>query len=164
MRKTDVRSLCEKAIAAKIPTVAEHESKQILQAYGITVPSGRLATSVDAALEIADDVEERSKGLMFRRDMPRTAGMLFVYDAPQRASFWMKNTLIPLDMLFVDRSGVVTRVHHDAVPGDLTAIDGGQNVFAVLEINAGLARSYGIGEGSQLRHPVFSGGPAIWPC
>ena len=56
MRKTDVRSLCEKAIAAKIPTVAEHESKQILQAYGITVPSGRLATSVDAALEIADDV------------------------------------------------------------------------------------------------------------
>ncbi|MHA6262094.1 DUF192 domain-containing protein [Arenibacterium sp. CAU 1754] len=116
------------------------------------------------SVEIADDVEERSRGLMFRRDMPRNAGMLFVYDAPQRANFWMKNTLIPLDMVFVDRSGVVTRVHHDAVPGDLTTIEGGQNVYAVLEINAGLARSYGIGVGSQLRHPVFSGGPAIWPC
>jgi len=56
MRKTDVRSVCEKAIAAKLPTVAEYESKQILQAYGITVPSGGLAASVDAALEIADDV------------------------------------------------------------------------------------------------------------
>lgn len=116
------------------------------------------------SVEIADDAEERSRGLMFRREMPRNAGMLFVYDAPQRASFWMKNTLIPLDMVFVDRSGVVTRVHHDAVPGDLTSIDGGQNVYAVLEINAGLARRYGIGVGSQLRHPVFSGGPAIWPC
>jgi uncharacterized membrane protein (UPF0127 family) len=90
--------------------------------------------------------------------------MLFVYDAPQQARFWMKNTLIPLDMVFTDRAGSVTHVHHDAIPGDLTGIDGGNGVYAVLEINGGLARTYGIAPGTVLQHPVFSGGPAEWPC
>lgn len=116
------------------------------------------------SVEIADTPEQRSRGLMFRESLPRGAGMLFVYEHPQPASFWMKNTLIPLDMLFVDRSGVVTRVHVGAVPGDLTPIDGGPAVFAVLEINGELARRYGIGPGTELRHPVFAGGPAAWPC
>lgn len=116
------------------------------------------------AIEIADTPQERSQGLMYRDSLPRQAGMLFVYDAPVRASFWMKNTRIPLDMVFADRSGRVVHVHHGAVPGDLTPIEGGDAVFAVLEINAGLARRYGIAEGSHMRHPVFAGGPAVWPC
>ena len=116
------------------------------------------------AVEIADDAEERSRGLMFREKMPRGVGMLFVYEHPQRAAFWMKNTLIPLDMLFADASGTVTRVHHDAIPGDLTSIDGGDGVFAVLEINGGLAKRYGIEPGAVMRHPVFAKGPAAWPC
>jgi len=115
-------------------------------------------------VELADTAEERSQGLMFRETMARRSGMLFVYDQPQRAVFWMKNTLIPLDMIFTDRAGRVTHVHHDAIPGDLTPIDGGQQVYAVLEINAGLARQYGINVGSELRHKIFSDGPAIWPC
>ncbi len=115
-------------------------------------------------VELAQTDETRSRGLMFRESLPRGAGMLFVYDAPQPAAFWMKNTLIPLDMIFTDRAGVVTRVHSNAIPGDLTPIDGGSAVFAVLEINGGLARSYGIAAGSQMRHPVFAGGPAVWPC
>jgi uncharacterized membrane protein (UPF0127 family) len=115
-------------------------------------------------VELADTPEERSRGLMFREKMAASAGMLFVYEKPQRASFWMKNTLIPLDLLFVDRTGLVMRVHPDAVPGDLSAIDGGEDVFAVLEINAGLAKSYGIVAGSQMQHPVFSDATALWPC
>nr|WP_232829384.1 DUF192 domain-containing protein [Tropicimonas sp. IMCC34043] len=115
------------------------------------------------AVEIADDNAERAQGLMFREDMPKSAGMLFVYEAPQHASFWMKNTLIPLDMIFVDARGVVTRVHSGAVPGDLTPIDGGSGVLAVVEINAGLARAMGIGPGTELRHPAF-GDSAAWPC
>ncbi|MBK0329411.1 DUF192 domain-containing protein [Rhodobacteraceae bacterium F11138] len=115
-------------------------------------------------VEVADSPGERSRGLMFRKSLPRGTGMLFVYEQPQRASFWMKNTLIPLDMLFVDRSGTVTRVHHNAVPGDLTAIEGGADVFAVLEINGGLAESYGIIAGSQMRHPAFADGPSAWGC
>jgi uncharacterized membrane protein (UPF0127 family) len=76
----------------------------------------------------------------------------------------MKNTLIALDILFADSGGRVTRVHHMAQPGDLTAIDGGTAVRAVLEIGGGLARRYGIEAGSDLRHPAFADGPAAWPC
>ncbi len=115
-------------------------------------------------VEIADDPEERSRGLMSRESLPCSAGMLFVYERPQPASFWMKNTLIPLDMLFIDQTGVVTHIHSNAIPGDLTSIFGGRNVYAVLEINGGLAERYGMTLGSQLRHSIFSGGPAIWPC
>ncbi|WP_372572912.1 DUF192 domain-containing protein [Ruegeria jejuensis] len=115
-------------------------------------------------VELADTPQERSRGLMFRESLPQRAGMLFVYEQPQRASFWMKNTLIPLDMIFVDSTGTVTHVHHQAIPGDLTAIDGGTGVFSVLEINGGLARKYGIAPGSVLRHEVFADGPAAWSC
>ncbi|GGH17741.1 hypothetical protein SAMN05444007_1177 [Cribrihabitans marinus] len=116
------------------------------------------------SVELADTPQERSRGLMFREDLPKWAGMLFVYERPQPASFWMKNTLIPLDMLFADRTGRVTRVHHRAVPGDLTPIDGGREVFAVLEINGGLAEELGLDPGAVMRHPAFAGGPAAWPC
>ena len=101
---------------------------------------------------------------MFVEQMGRNKGMLFIYPDPIRATFWMKNTLIPLDMIFVDSDGLVTHVHHEAIPGDLTAIDGGENVRAVLEINGGLAERYGIEPGSQMQHPVFSSASPVWPC
>jgi uncharacterized membrane protein (UPF0127 family) len=101
---------------------------------------------------------------MNRPSMPASAGMLFLYDAPQRATFWMKNTLIPLDMIFLDETGTVTRVHANAVPLDETTIDGGPGVVAVLEINGGLAAAIGITEGSQLRHPGLDQAQAAWPC
>jgi len=85
---------------------------------------------------VADDAAERAQGLMFREAMPLSSGMLFVYGRPQRVSFWMRNTLIPLDMIFADARGVVTRVHAEAVPLDETPIDGGEGVQFVLEINA----------------------------
>lgn len=115
-------------------------------------------------VEIADDEAERAQGLMFRKELPRGAGMLFVYEQPQPAAFWMKNTLIPLDIIFLDERGQVTSVHANAVPGDLTPIPGGDQVFAVLEINGGLARRYGISAGTQMRHEIFSGSGAVWPC
>ncbi|SFP09472.1 DUF192 domain-containing protein [Tranquillimonas alkanivorans] len=114
-------------------------------------------------VELADEPQERAQGLMHRDNLPRSAGMLFVYDAPQRARFWMKNTLIPLDMIFVDDTGTVTRVHENAVPHDLTGIDGGEGVLAVLEINGGMAGAMGIVPGTEMRHPAF-GDAAAWPC
>ena len=114
-------------------------------------------------VEVADDGEERARGLMFREEMARSSGMLFIYPAPQRASFWMKNTLIPLDMIFTDEAGRVMRVHSNAIPGDLTPIDGGEGVVAVLEINGGLAARMGIAPGAELRHPAF-GDAAEWTC
>ena len=114
-------------------------------------------------VEVADDVEERSRGLMFRESLPSGAGMLFVYERAQPVSFWMKNTLIPLDMVFLDKTGTVQHVHANAVPGDLTPIFGGDNILAVLEIKGGLAGGIGIAPGSQMQHPAFGDG-AAWPC
>ncbi len=116
------------------------------------------------AVELADSPEERSRGLMFRSEMAPDAGMLFVYESPRRASFWMKNTLIPLDMIFADATGRVTRVHSNAVPGDLTPIDGGTGVVFVLEVNGGLAARLGISAGASLRHPAVPQTTAAWPC
>ena len=116
------------------------------------------------SVEIADTDSTRAQGLMHRTEMGTSEGMLFVYDQPRSLSFWMRNTLIPLDMLFVDPSGVVTRIHHEAVPLDETPIFGGDGLTHVLEINGGLARAMGIAEGAQLRHPSFDQASAAWAC
>jgi len=115
-------------------------------------------------VELADEPKEREIGLMNRESMAASAGMLFVYERPQRVRFWMRNTLIPLDMIFMDRRGVVVKVHHNAVPLDETFIEGGRGIAAVLEINGGMARALGIEAGSQLRHPALDQTVALWPC
>ena len=114
-------------------------------------------------VEIADDGDERAQGLMNREHMDRNAGMLFLYETPQSVSFWMHNTLIPLDMVFIGPDGVVKAVHAEAKPLDETAIPGGDGVLGVLEINGGLAAKLGIKPGTQVRHPGF-GSAAAWPC
>ena len=114
-------------------------------------------------IDLADDAEERARGLMFVEDMPVMDGMLFIYEVPRRATFWMRNTLIPLDMIFAGPDGVVRHVHENAVPLDETTIDGGDGVLAVLEINGGLASRLGIGAGDVLQHPAF-GADAALPC
>ncbi len=115
-------------------------------------------------VEVADDAQEQQKGLMFREKMSASAGMLFVYERPHTARFWMKNTLIPLDMIFLDKTGRVTRIAENAKPLDETPIDGGDNVLMILEINGGMARGLGITVGSELRHPAFDSAIAAWPC
>jgi uncharacterized membrane protein (UPF0127 family) len=115
-------------------------------------------------IEVADDRSERAKGLMHRESMPKSAGMLFVYPRPKRVGFWMKNTLIPLDMIFLDRTGTVQHIHHEAQPGDLRPKFGGDDIQYVLEINGGLAKQMGIVVGSRLRHPSIPEDRAAWPC
>ncbi|MBL4928585.1 DUF192 domain-containing protein [Tabrizicola sp. KVB23] len=115
-------------------------------------------------VEIADRPDLQSKGLMFREKMSLSAGMLFVFPQPKHASFWMRNTLIPLDMIFLDQSGTVTQIHANAVPQDETAIDGGEDVAMVLEINGGLAERMGIAVGSTMRSPFVDQKTALWPC
>ena len=116
------------------------------------------------SVEIADSEAERSQGLMFREHMPASAGMLFVYDQPKHAYFWMKNTLLPLDMVFADASGMVTAVHSNAIPQDETPIDGGADVAFVLEINGGLAARMGIAPGAVLRAAAVDQSRAQWRC
>ena len=115
-------------------------------------------------IEIADDQAERAQGLMNRTELAADSGMLFIFDEPREAAFWMKNTLIPLDIIFADMTGKVTRVHANAIPQDLTPIDGGEGVGFVLEINGGLAEKLGIGPGTEFRHPTIPQDNAAWPC
>lgn len=115
------------------------------------------------AVEVADDPSERAKGLMFREHMDRMEGMLFVYDRPTSPVFWMKNTPLPLDILFFSPEGKLTAVQERAVPFDETGLPGGDNVQYVLEIHGGLAERLGISEGAILRHPAL-GPSAAWPC
>lgn len=117
----------------------------------------------DFAVEVADTSQTRSLGLMYREKMPRFAGMIFVYEAPVHARFWMKNTRLSLDMLFFDSNGVLTVIRERATPESLEVIDGGRDVLLVLEINGGLVRDLGITPGSELRHAAL-GAQAHWPC
>ena len=123
------------------------------------------AVRVSFEVEIADDDEERARGLMFVEELGLLEGMLFVYqDGPRRRSFWMRNTLIPLDMLFVAADGTVRDIHENAVPLDETPIPSAtDDIVAVLEINGGTSAMLGIAPGAVLRHPAF-GAEAAWPC
>ena len=114
------------------------------------------------SVSVADTAEERAQGLMFVEAMPRMTGMLFVYDQPSSVAFWMKNTLIPLDMIFADENGVVQSIHENAIPGDLTAIPGGDEIQYVLELNAGMAKILGLGSGDVMQHPAIE--KAAWAC
>ncbi len=115
-------------------------------------------------VEVADDDAERAEGLMFRESMPKFSGMLFVYDRPQPVAFWMRNTLIPLDMLFFDGSGRLATIKVNAVPHDETPVPGGNDIRYVLEINGGLSEELGIEPGATIRHPALDQATAAWPC
>ncbi|PTX55933.1 hypothetical protein C8N43_0581 [Litoreibacter ponti] len=113
---------------------------------------------------VAETPQDRARGLMHVRSMPARSGMLFVYPRPQRLAFWMRNTLIPLDMIFVGPTGEIAKIHTNAIPLDETPIEGGEGLTHVLEINGGLSARFGIAPGDVLRHPSFDPAVAIWPC
>ncbi|MCP3969023.1 MAG: DUF192 domain-containing protein [Rhodobacteraceae bacterium] len=115
-------------------------------------------------VELADTHDTRSLGLMSRPSLASSAGMLFVYEEPQTVAFWMENTLIALDMIFLSADGVVQKIHENAVPLDRTLIPGGDDILAVLEINGGMSAMLGVTVGSQLRHPRLDQAGAAWPC
>ena len=93
-------------------------------------------------IEVMATDEERALGLMFRRSLPENDGMLFLYDPPQPATMWMKNTLIPLDMVFISADARVHRIEQNAEPFSTTLIPSDGDVVGVLELNAvRLARS-----------------------
>jgi uncharacterized membrane protein (UPF0127 family) len=101
-------------------------------------------------VEIVSTPEARAQGLMYRKALAANAGMLFLYPGEQPVSFWMKNTLIPLDMLFLKADGSIAHIAHDAVPLDETPIDSGAAVKAVLEVKGGTATALGIKEGDRV--------------
>src|SRR5258708_16674766 len=106
-------------------------------------------------IEMADTEPRREHGLMFRKQMGAYECMLFDFFREQQVAFWMKNTLIPLDMVFIAGDGTVKHVHANAVPLSTDPIPSEFPVRAVLEINGGSAKLLGIKPGDKVKHPIF---------
>lgn len=115
----------------------------------ITTPRRALRLRV----EVARTSDQQARGLMFRRSLPANGGMIFPMRPPRVASFWMKNTVIPLDMIFIRADGTIARVAANTVPYTLDPVTSGEPVAAVLEIAAGRAARLGIDERARVALP-----------
>jgi uncharacterized protein len=126
---------------------------QDLQPLEIATKSGVQIFGV----EMAVTPDEQAKGLMFRRELPEKQGMLFDFHREQPTSFWMKNTYVSLDMIFIRADGRILRIAENTVPLSEALVPSGGPVRAVLEVIAGTARKLGIAAGDRVTHPIFSG-------
>jgi uncharacterized membrane protein (UPF0127 family) len=111
-------------------------------------------------IEVATSDLERARGLMFRRSLPENDGMLFVYDPPQPVGMWMKNTFIPLDMVFIAPDRRVLRIEANTEPFSTTVISSEGTVAGVVELNGGEADKINLKPGDQVISPALSGKPS----
>ena len=107
------------------------------------------------AVWIAADDRSREQGLMYIRELPPDRGMLFLFERPQRVAFWMKDTYLSLDLIFIDPAGRVLNVAADAKPLSLTPIQSRGDAIAVLEVIAGTARRIGLEPGDRINLPTL---------
>ncbi len=107
------------------------------------------------SVEITESNEEKAKGLMFRTSLPDDQGMLFFYDTPQDITMWMRNTYIPLDMVFIKADGVIHRIEARTEPLSESIISSQGNVVACLELAGGAAERMGLKPGDIVRHKLF---------
>jgi uncharacterized protein len=110
------------------------------------------------SVELATNEAERARGLMFRKELPEGHGMLFDFEHDQPVSFWMHNTYLSLDMIFISGDGRIVRIAENAEPMSDRLIPSGRPVRAVLEVIAGTARKLGIAPGDRVESPIFGGG------
>lgn len=108
-------------------------------------------------VEVVDTPETRARGLMFRKSLPRSQGMLFDFKTEQPAGFWMENTYIPLDIIFIRADGSIESIAANATPLSRQVLESRGPVLGVLEINGGLAAELGIRPGDRVRHRMFQG-------
>lgn len=127
------------------------------EALTITSSTGEHNFSV----EIADTQEEQRRGLMYRDNLAEDAGMLFEYPQPATLSIWMKNTWIPLDILFIRGNGKILKIEHGATPCSLRSVSSEGTVRAVLELPGGRAKALGIQPGDEVSHEFFGNASAV---
>jgi uncharacterized membrane protein (UPF0127 family) len=135
-------------VLAALPGVAHAQALEPL-----TVKSGDKVHAFQ--VEVADSEEETQRGLMNRAELGKDRGMIFDFGQPRETGMWMKNTLIPLDMLFLDTDGTVLAIAENARPHSLRVINPGFVVKGVLEINGGQSAELGIKPGDTVVHPIF---------
>jgi uncharacterized membrane protein (UPF0127 family) len=109
------------------------------------------------SVEMATTEQEKETGLMYRKELPDGKGMLFDFSPEQQVSMWMKNTYIPLDMIFIRADGRILRIAENTEPLSTKIIPSGGLAKGVLEVIAGTAKKYGIAPGDRVAHPLFNG-------
>jgi uncharacterized membrane protein (UPF0127 family) len=124
---------------------ADQQTLEIVSKSGVHVFS----------VEVMRTPEEKAKGLMYRRELPEGRGMLFDFSPEQPVQMWMKNTYIPLDMIFIRADGRILRIAENTTPESEAIIPAGGSVRGVLEVIAGTAKKYGIAPGDRVAHPLF---------
>ena len=142
------------AVAGCSDRVGAEEDRLATAPLTIVTASGRLRFTV----EVAATPDQMERGLMFRRSLAPDAGMLFDFRQPTMATMWMRNTLIPLDMLFVDAQGRIVNIHERAVPESDNVIAAAAPVRYVIELNGGTAARLGIAPGDKVEGPIFGNG------
>ena len=151
-----LRSLLCVFVAAAAIGLAGHPAGAQLQSFAKSSLVIRTAEGPHRFnIEVAETEAQMEQGLMYRRHLAPDAGMLFIYQRPTIAMFWMKNTLIPLDMLFVDAHGRIVNIHRNAAPQSLAIIRSHAPVRAVVELNGGTAARLGIKPGDEVVYPLF---------
>ncbi|MGB5626583.1 MAG: DUF192 domain-containing protein [Woeseiaceae bacterium] len=138
---------CSPQPEARTPKVAGLDAMFERDALVIVANDG---SRRDFDIYLATNPEQQRRGLMFVRDLPERTGMLFVYEDEDTHSMWMKNTYIPLDIVFARSDGTVSSVIRDTEPQSLRSLSSSEPVTYVLELNAGVTRRYNIGAGSRL--------------
>ncbi len=138
---------CAAVVALKSSSAVELQPLEIVSKTGVHT----------FAVEMAVTPDEQAKGLMFRRELPEGQGMLFDFGREQPATFWMKNTYVSLDMIFIRADGRILRIAENTVPLSEALVPSGGPVRAVLEVVAGSAKKLGIAPGDQVAHPIFGG-------
>jgi uncharacterized protein len=140
------------AACAQTPDARQLDRLFARSTLQIATPDARLHTF---DIWVADNDAQRARGLMFIEHLDENAGMLFIYPHPQPIAMWMKNTHVPLDMLFVSADGRVERIVENTTPMSLQTIESQTPVLAVIELNAGSAARLKIRPGARVMHPAF---------
>jgi uncharacterized membrane protein (UPF0127 family) len=148
------------ALAACAPASPEPAATPVVEAAAVApvLEPLEVVTShgpVRFNVAVADDEPERQQGLMFRSVMDENEGMLFDFRKAQPVSFWMKNTLIPLDMIFIGADGRIVNIAANTQPYSLSPVPSDGPVLAVLEIGGGLSAQMGIAPGDRVLHRIF---------
>ena len=139
-------------LALALPVAGCHKGAEAEANAEATVPLtiAMAGTTHRFRVEVARTGAEQEKGLMFRTSLPADGGMLFPFAKPKIANFWMKNTLIPLDMVFVRADGSIDRIAENTIPESLDPVVSGGEVAAVLELAGGTAAKLGIDESAKV--------------
>jgi uncharacterized membrane protein (UPF0127 family) len=142
------------AACAPPPPVSAKPPTAVFEPLDIVTAKG----PVHLRVEVADDEAEREQGLMFRTHLDDDQGMLFDFHTPQQVAFWMRNTLIPLDMIFIRADGVIANIADNTEPYSEAPIPSAGPVLGVLEIGGGLTQELGIKPGDKVTHRIFPRG------